>query len=122
MADDDPAAAGRDRLLHEPGNLDAFLAEFDQAAPGLPSRIAIDPDELEHGLAHLVLTIIELVRQLMERQAVRRMEGGSLSDEEVERLGQTFLALQERIEELKQVFGLEDEDLNLDLGPLGNLL
>lgn len=122
MPDENASPPGHDRLLHEPANLDAFLAEFGQVGQGLPSRIAIDPDELEHGLAHLVLTIIELVRQLMERQAVRRMESGSLSDEEVERLGQTFLALQERIEELKQVFGLEDEELNLDLGPLGNLL
>lgn len=122
MADQDPAPTGGDRLLHQPDNLDAFLAELDRVGTGIPSRLDIDPEELEHGLAHLVLTVIELVRQLMERQAVRRMEAGSLSDDEVERLGQTFLALQERIDELKQVFGLEDEELNLDLGPLGNLL
>lgn len=122
MPDRDPASTGTDRLLHDPGGLDAFLAELDQLGGGLPSRISLDPDEVEQGLARLVLTIVELVRQLMERQAVRRMEAGSLSDEEVERLGQTFLKLQERIGELKEVFGLDDEDLNLDLGPLGNLL
>jgi hypothetical protein len=69
-----------------------------------------------------VLTLIELLRQLLEHQALRRMEGGSLSDEEIERLGQTFIKLEARMGELKQTFGLEDEDLNLNLGPLGNLL
>jgi hypothetical protein len=88
----------------------------------LPGRLNADPEGLEKGLAQLVLTVIELLRQLMERQALRRIEGGSLTDEEVERLGRTFLALSERMEELKDVFGLEDKDLNLNLGPLGNLL
>jgi uncharacterized protein YjiS (DUF1127 family) len=88
----------------------------------LPRRLNADPEGLEKGLAQLVLTIIELLRQLMERQALRRMESDTLSDEEVERLGRTFIALGERMDELKRVFGLEDEDLNLDLGPLGSLL
>jgi Gas vesicle protein K len=88
----------------------------------LPRRINADPEGLEKGLAQLVLTLVELLRELMERQALRRIEGGTLSDEEVERLGRTFMALSERIEELKGVFGLDDEDLNLNLGPLGNLL
>jgi hypothetical protein len=88
----------------------------------LPRRLNADPESLEKGLAHLVLTLVELLRQLMERQAVRRMETGTLTDEEVERLGRTFMALTDRIEELKGVFGLEDEDLNLDLGPLGSLM
>jgi Gas vesicle protein K len=85
-------------------------------------RVTADPEKLEKGLAQLVMTIIELLRQLMERQAIHRIEGGSLTPEEVERLGQTFLALAERMDELKEVFGLEDEDLNLNLGPLGDLL
>jgi CRISPR/Cas system-associated endonuclease Cas1 len=88
----------------------------------LPRRLNADPENLEKGLAQLVLTVIELLRQLMERQALRRIEGGSLTDEEVERLGQTFLALSERMDELKDVFGIEDKDLNLNLGPLGDLL
>ena len=88
----------------------------------LPRRLTADPESLEKGLAQLVLTVIELLRQLMERQALRRIEGGTLTDEEVERLGRTFLALSERMEELKDVFGLEDQDLNLNLGPLGDLL
>jgi Gas vesicle protein K len=88
----------------------------------LPRRLNADAEGLEKGLAQLVLTLVELLRQLMERQALRRMEDGTLGDEEVERLGRTFMALSERMDELKQVFGLADDDLNLNLGPLGNLL
>jgi hypothetical protein len=88
----------------------------------LPRRLNADPEGLERGLAQLVLTIVELLRQLMERQALRRIEAGTLTDEEVERLGRTFMALSERMDELKDVFGLEDRDLNLDLGPLGTLM
>jgi hypothetical protein len=81
-----------------------------------------DPESVERGLAQLVLTLVELLRQLMERQALRKMENGSLDDEQIERLGLTFMRLAERMEELKAEFGLEQEDLNLDLGPLGSLL
>ena len=86
------------------------------------NRVNADPECLEKGLAQLVLTLIELLRQLMERQALRRVDSGSLSSAEVERLGRTFLALSERMEELKTHFGLTDEDLNLNLGPLGDLM
>jgi hypothetical protein len=85
-------------------------------------RLETDPENVEKGLAQLVLTLIELLRQLMERQAMRRMDAGGLSEEQIERMGQTLMALEERMDELKEVFGLEDEDLNIDLGPLGNLL
>lgn len=88
----------------------------------LPRKIAADPETVERGLAQLVLTLVELLRQLMERQALRRMETGALDDEEVERLGETFMKLADRMDELKHEFGLRDEDLNLDLGPLGTLL
>lgn len=105
-----------------PGDLDDLLRGLDKINPGLPSRINADPHNVERGLAQLALTIIELLRQLMERQAIRRMEAGTLTDDEVERLGQTFMKLEERMEELKKSFGLEGKDLNLDLGPLGKLL
>lgn len=82
---------------------------------------AVDPEDVQRGLASLVLTLVELLRELMERQALRRMESGTLADDEIERLGRTFLALRERMDELKETFGLSDEDLNLDLGPLGRL-
>jgi hypothetical protein len=68
-----------------------------------------------------VLTLIELLRRVLEHQAVRRMDGGSLSDEEIERLGLALLKLSERMDELKATFDLTDEDLNIDLGPLGRL-
>jgi Gas vesicle protein K len=92
------------------------------SAQAAPRRIEADPEKVEQGLAQLVLTLIELLRQLMERQALRRMELGTLDDDQVERLGLTFMRLAERMEELKAEFGLEDADLNLDLGPLGDLL
>lgn len=110
-----------DKLLAGmPGSISG--GELDRIEASLCRRIGADPEGLEKGLAQLVLTIIELLRQLMERQAVHRVEGGTLSPEEVERLGRTFMALAERMEELKAAFGLEDEDLNLNLGPLGDLL
>ena len=106
-------------------DLDLFDDTTDALArleAALPRRLNADPEGLEKGLAQLVLTLVELLRQLMERQAIRRIESGTLTDEEVERLGRTFLALSERMDELKRVFGLEDRDLNLNLGPLGNLM
>jgi len=110
------------KILSGAGNLDDFVQGLDRLGSALPARVNADPHNVERGLARLVLTLIDLLRQLMERQAIRRMEGGSLSDEEVERLGQTFMKLEQRMGELKRSFGLEDADLNLDLGPLGKLL
>ena len=81
-----------------------------------------DPRSAERGLAALVLTIVELLRQLMERQALRRVEDGTVSDEQAERIGYTLMRLEERMNELLDEFGLEPEDLNIDLGPLGPLL
>lgn len=82
---------------------------------------ASDPEKVEQGIAKLVLTLIELIRQLLEREAVRRVDTGTLTDTEVQKLGLTFKALEKKIEELKAVFGIKEE-LNLELGPLGNLL
>jgi hypothetical protein len=101
---------------------DLFDGELERIDSALRQRVNTDSEQLEKGLAQLVLTLIELLRQLMERQALRRIDSGTLADEEVERLGRTFLALAERMEELKQTFGLSDEDLNLNLGPLGDLM
>jgi hypothetical protein len=88
----------------------------------LPARVDVDPEGVEQGLAKLVLTLIELLRQLLERQAVRRMEGGSLSDEEIERMGLALMRLEEKLGELASHFGLRREDLNISLGQLGSLL
>lgn len=86
------------------------------------SRIEADPEKVEQGLAQLVLTLVELLRQLMERQAVRRMEAGSLTEQQEEDLGTALYRLAEKMEELKEHFELTDDDLNLHLGPLGDLL
>ena len=85
-------------------------------------RIALDPESVKKGLGQLVLTVVELLRQLLEKQALRRIEGGLLTEDEIERLGLTFLELNEQMKWLKEAYGLTDEDLNLDLGPLGKLL
>lgn len=90
-------------------------------ARALPDRINADPAHVENGLARLVLTVIELLREILEHQAIRRMDGGTLTDEQIERLGLALLKLNERMEELKSTFGLTDADLNIDLGPLGQL-
>jgi hypothetical protein len=99
-----------------------FAAELAEIAPALPERIAAEPDDIEAGVGKLVLTLVEFIRQILEHQAVRRMEGGRLTDEQIERLGLALMRLQERLQELKDAFGLKDEDLNVDLGPLGRLL
>ena len=89
---------------------------------GRPERLELDPDSVERGLGKLVLTIVELIRQLMERQAIRRVEAGDLSEETVERLGLGLMRLEEAMTDLREQFGLRAEDLNIDLGPLGSLL
>ncbi len=86
------------------------------------SRINLDPEGIKNGLGQLVLTVVKLLHELLERQAIRRMELGSLSDEQIERLGVTLMRQAQEIERLRKDFGLEEEDLNLDLGPLGKLL
>jgi Gas vesicle protein K len=114
--------AGDDKLLHASGDLASVARELDRIGTAFPRRVNADPERVEQGLAQLVLTLVELLRQLMERQALRRMEQGNLTDEQIERLGQTFMKLEQRMEELKREFGLEDRDLNLNLGPLGDLM
>jgi hypothetical protein len=88
----------------------------------IPRRLETDPESVERDLFRLVLTIIELVRQLMEKQALRRVDEGDLSDEQVENLGTGLMHLEEAMEDLKSRYGLTSEDLNIDLGPLGPLL
>ena len=90
--------------------------------PAARPRIDIDPEAVERGLGQLVLTVVELVRQLLERQALRRVEAGTLSEDEVDRIGLALMRLEERMERLKREFGLEDRDLELTLGPLADLL
>lgn len=124
-----PTAVERDQAAGEPapgGRAPADRAPDPGPGPpaptGRPRRIDGDEDDVARGLAQLVLTLVELLRQLMERQAVRRVEAGDLDDGTIERLGRALIALERQMDELKATFGFTDADLNLDLGPLGRLL
>jgi len=118
----DPDRSCDGKVLAHTGELDAFASEIARAKSAVPERINTDPESPDQGLAKLVLTLIDLLRQLMERQALRRIEAGSLTEEEIERIGDTFQKLDARLGEVCAVFGLQREDLRLDLGPLGDLL
>jgi hypothetical protein len=103
-------------------DLEKIAAELREIAPALPRRIDASQDDIDAGLAKLVLTLVEFLRRVLEHQAVRRMEGGTLSDEEVEQVGLALMRLEERLDEIRTVFGIDGDDLNIDLGPLGRLL
>ena len=106
----------------ETSHVEEFVEQLSCVTNSLPSRINIDAQSVEQGLAKLVLTLIEFIRRLLEKQAVRRMEGGDLSPEQVEELGLALMRLEAKLQELKEQFDLADEDLNLDLGPVGSLI
>ncbi|MFY7065137.1 gas vesicle protein K [Nocardiopsis changdeensis] len=97
-------------------------AHSGSARQRLRHRIETEPDTVERDLIKLVLTVVELVRQLMERQALRRVDQGDLTEDQEERIGMTLMLLEERMTELRDRYGLTAADLNLDLGPLGSLL
>jgi len=103
-----------------PEDLEAFADRNEPPRPMLPRRINLDPEQVERGLTQLILSVVELVRRLMENQALRRIAGGSLTADQVERLGTTLMRLEAQMAELKDHFQIES--LNIDLGPLGNLL
>jgi len=96
--------------------------ELERVRGILPDRVDVDPEGVEQGLAKLVLTLVEFLRQLLERQAVRRMDGGTLTDEEIERVGLALMRLEAKVREMAVAFGLDPDDLNLGLGPIGKLL
>jgi hypothetical protein len=96
--------------------------ELERVRGLLPDRVNVDPDGVEQGLAKLVLTLVEFLRQLLERQAIRRMDGGTLSDDEIERVGVALMRLEAKVREMAEAFGLDPDDLNLGLGPIGKLL
>ncbi len=117
--------APHQKVIHGPDD-EAMIDRF-SAAPGEHrrdglQRILADPEKIERDLARLVLGVVELLRQLLEKQAVRRVESGALREDEIERLGDTLQKLETRMGELKVVFGLADRDLTLDLGPLKKLV
>jgi hypothetical protein len=85
-------------------------------------RLNLDQDKLKNGLGQLVLTLVKVLHELLEKQAIHRIEAGSLTDDDIERMGLTLMQQAEEIDRLRRAFNLEDDDLNLDLGPLGRLL
>ena len=96
--------------------LDEVRAELARVSAALPERIDVDPDDVERGLAGLVLGLVELLRQVLERQAVRRMEGGTLTDDEIERVGVALMRLEKKVREMADAFGLEEKDLRIGIG------
>jgi translation elongation factor EF-1beta len=109
-----------------PAEVEAAVADLKRQlqsiGTGGQARIDCNQESIEQGLAKLVLTLIELLRRLLERQAIRRMEGGTLNEAQVEEMGSALMKLEQKIHELTNTFGLKPEDLNLDLGPIGKLL
>lgn len=109
-----------------PQEVEAAVLELRKQLQGLTGqsleRIDCSSESIEQGLAKLVLGLIELLRRLLERQAIRRMEGGTLADQQVEEMGLALMKLEQKIAEIAHQFGLKPEDLNLELGPLGRLL
>lgn len=108
--------------IAETDSPERFIEEIEKSRNALPSKIDANPQNVEKGLARLILTLIELIRKLLEKQAMRRVEAGSLSEEQIERVGETLMKLENKMKELKEIFGLKNEDLNLNLGPLGDLM
>jgi hypothetical protein len=114
------------KILCNTGTLDLSIHDISEEVDRLTnteeSKLKLTPDNADSGLAKLVLTLIELIRKLVEKQAMRRVDCGSLTDEEIERLGETLMKLEMKMEELKNHFNLTDKDLNINLGPLGDLM
>lgn len=102
--------------------LSEFSKDINETANSFKDRINADPDKVAQGLAKLVLTLINLLRKLMEKQAMRRIEHNTVNDEEIEQLGIAFINLELKLQELVEAFELTEEDLNLNLGPLGDLM
>ncbi len=109
-------------LFNTAGSLDTISADIGNLANLEDSKLKLTPDNADSGLAKLVLTLVELIRKLVEKQAMRRVDGGSLTEDEIERLGETLMKLEMKMEELKKHFNLTDRDLNINLGPLGDLM
>ena len=114
------------KILCNAGTVDLSIQDISDEVDTIKSiedsKLSLTPDNADSGLAKLVLTLIELIRKLVEKQAMRRVDGGSLTDDEIERLGETLMKLEMKMEELKKHFNLTDRDLNINLGPLGDLM
>jgi hypothetical protein len=108
--------------ISEVEQLEDLRRELERAGSASPLRWNADPDDVQRSVAQLVLTLVEFIRQLLERQAIRRMEAGTLTDEQTEDVGRALMKLEETVRDIAAKFGIPPEDLNLDLGPLGKLM
>lgn len=108
--------------ITEIAELKDLRRELERAAGGSPLRWNADPDDVQRSVAQLVLTLVEFIRKLLERQAVRRMEAGTLTDRQTEDIGRALMQLESTVRDLAARFGIPVEDLNLDLGPAGKLI
>jgi hypothetical protein len=121
-----PAKTRRARARHvaslEVEEIESLRAELDKLSSAKPPRWNADPDDVRRSVGKLVLTLVEFIRQLLERQAIRRMEAGTLTPEETEAVGLALMRLEETVRFVGAQFGLAPEDLNLDLGPAGKLM
>jgi len=108
--------------VSEVEELEDLRREIERTAAGGPLRWNADPADVQRSVAQLVLTLVDFIRRLLERQAIRRMEAGTLTDEEVENVGRALMKLEETLRDIAAQFGLRPEDLNLDLGPVGKLI
>jgi hypothetical protein len=106
----------------EVAELEDLRRELERAAGGSPLRWNADPDEVQRSVAQLVLTLVEFIRKLLERQAIRRMETGTLTDQQTEDIGRALMTLEETVRDLAARLGIPIDDLNLDLGPVGKLI
>jgi hypothetical protein len=102
--------------------LESLRAEIDRLGAAAPPRWNADPEEVRRSVGKLVLTLVEFIRQLLERQAIRRMDAGTLTPEQIEAVGLALMRLEETVRELAGRFGVDPDDLNLDLGPVGRLM
>lgn len=117
------AAKAGHLTVMEAAELDDLRKQLQRTAAGQsPVRWNADPDEVQRSVAQLVLTLVEFVRQLLERQSIRRMEAGTLTDRQVEDVGRALMQLEETVRDIAAKFGIPPEDLNLELGPLGKLI
>jgi hypothetical protein len=109
--------------VSELAKLDDLRRELERASgPSSPLRWNADPDDVQRSVAQLVLTLVEFIRKLLERQSIRRMEAGTLTDQQTEDIGRALMKLEETVVDIAARFGVLPEDLNLDLGPIGKLM
>ena len=115
-------ASGAGLTVSELAKLDDLRRELERTSASSPLRWNADPDDVQRSVAQLVLTLVEFIRKLLERQAIRRMEAGTLTDQQTEDIGRALMKLEETVVDIAARFGVLPEDLNLDLGPIGKLM